>query len=439
MVCGKARRNQSRGMLGLVCWIGVAGGMFAAEPAVKPATLAEARKMLSLDMLPQLPAKQPPAQATIAQLSYSTTSPIAAAAEFYAKLFAERGWKELDGGYRTDQYVSATYSKAGFNVSLSITPQGAETGVTLINHGNVDLAKLPVPDDAQPLFAGPVSRMVFSSQAPDVVKAALQKKLEAAGWVPYGVAGDSLYFKQNAVRLGALVSIAPAQGNKTMIQWQSELMSLDVPVPSAAEGVQYANVTKTVSFDAPMTIDEVAAFYRAALKTDNWQATTEQPVKVGFRFALIFRNPVKELIDVTMQKVGDKTRALVKFQTAEEVAAEDARAKAAATQAATGTPVNMVKLTLPAETQQTSATRNSVEMKVKSGAAQQMVARWKADLEKEGWKGDKGVNEPQAGSFTMERGGQTLSFTYLDPGFIPGEITVRLIGGELSPEPAKKP
>lgn len=36
----------------------------------------------------------------------------------------------------------------------------------------------------------------------------------AKGWVPYGVAGDSAFFKQNAILVTATVSSAPAQGRE---------------------------------------------------------------------------------------------------------------------------------------------------------------------------------------------------------------------------------
>jgi hypothetical protein len=61
---------------------------------------------------------------------------------------------------------------------------------------------------------------MYVTEAPvENTKEACRKLLLAEGWVPYGAAGDTQSFKQNAVRLSATVSSAPAQGGKTMISY----------------------------------------------------------------------------------------------------------------------------------------------------------------------------------------------------------------------------
>ena len=61
------------------------------------------------------------------------------------------------------------------------------------------------------------------------------------GWVPYGKAGDTDFFKQNAILVTATVSSAPAQGGKTMIQYSNQLISADIPAPPNVDDLRYVD------------------------------------------------------------------------------------------------------------------------------------------------------------------------------------------------------
>jgi hypothetical protein len=143
------------------------------------------------------------------------------------------------------------------------------------------------------------------------------------GWAPYGKAGDSQFFKQNAVRLTAFIASAPAQGGKTMIHYSTTLMSVDLPAPSDAIDLRYADATTTVSFDTNATIDDVVRFYRTTLARAAWNATTDQPFHSDFKKIMIFRNPQKDLLTLEMTEVDGKNRVFVKHQSAEEIAELD--------------------------------------------------------------------------------------------------------------------
>ena len=56
---------------------------------------------------------------------------------------------------------AASFIRDGYTLSLTVTPAEATEYVSIhyTHHGNVDLAKLPIPADAKPLFAGPASAM----------------------------------------------------------------------------------------------------------------------------------------------------------------------------------------------------------------------------------------------------------------------------------------
>jgi hypothetical protein len=110
---------------------------------------------------------------------------------------------------------------------------------------------------------------------------ACRKLLLAKGWQPYGMAGDVLFFKQNAVRLAARISTAPAQGGKTVIDYSTELMSVDLPAPADTVGLQYTDVNTQLFFDAKTSEQDIVGFYRPTLAKAGWEATTEKPRSSG--------------------------------------------------------------------------------------------------------------------------------------------------------------
>ena len=117
------------------------------------------------------------------------------------------GWKELPNTSVTSQGASGMFSRAGFVVSISAFPAG-EPGmlrIALQNHGNVKLSRLPIPPNAKPVYVGDATAMYVTDGAVPAVADAVRKMLLAEGWTPYGSAGDSSYYKQNAVRIGATV------------------------------------------------------------------------------------------------------------------------------------------------------------------------------------------------------------------------------------------
>ena len=94
----------------------------------------------------------------------------------------------------------------------------------------------------------------------------------AQGWVPYGKAGDSDFFKQNAILATATVSSAPAQGGKTMIQYSNQLISSDIPAPPDVEDLRYVDEPPELTF-ATANQDAIVDFYRKTLAGAGWKST----------------------------------------------------------------------------------------------------------------------------------------------------------------------
>ena len=224
-----------------------------------PATAAQAALVLDLSTFPLIDGAKPPWPRVVASLNYPVASDVKTAFEFHRKKFVAQGWKELPNSSVTAQAASGMFGRNGFVVSVSAYPSGEPNNLQIMlqNFGNVRPGKLPVPSGVKPVYVGDASAMYVTDAAVAATADDVRKLLLAQGWVPYGSAGDSAYYKQNAIRVGATVSSAPAQGGKTMISYTSELMSADLPAPPDAADLHYADSTQEITFDTAANKDAV--------------------------------------------------------------------------------------------------------------------------------------------------------------------------------------
>ena len=75
--------------------------------------------------------------------------------------------------------------------------------------------KLPVPEGVKAVYQGDSTAMYETDAAVAATADAIRNLFVAQGWVPYGKAGDSDYFKQNAILATATVSSAPRGAAKS--------------------------------------------------------------------------------------------------------------------------------------------------------------------------------------------------------------------------------
>jgi hypothetical protein len=419
----------------------------AESPSNAPATVAEAAKAIDLSTLPLVKDAEKPQQCRVAGLSYKAPCTVKNAFEFHRKQLLDRKWKELPGGYASDQSSNATFARDGFSLSLTVFSAGKSAGnaaeeasVTIANHGNVKLDKLPLPAGAKPMFAGPVSAMYVTDKSVKETAESCKKLLLAQGWRPYGTAGETQFFKQNAVRLSAYITAAPAQGGKTMLTYSTEQMSADLPAPDDATNLQYADVTRQLFFDSGESQRETADFYRKILKKTGWQATTDTPIQIDFKRELIFRNPGMDMLTLEMTDVEGKTRVLLKLQSAAEVAELERLAKAEIERrkAEENKPLPKLSLPIPAAATEVERDKNRIEFKLPAGKAKAVIEGWRKQFGKDGWKEEAVAMEDMAGTISFNKDNQHLSVIYSDTGFLPAEITLQATGIELEKATAEK-
>src|SRR5213083_631129 len=423
----------------------------SADAIKTPATVEQAARVLDLSTFPLMDGAKPLESPQVAFLFYLATGDVKTAFEFNRKALVAKGWKELPNSSATDQSASGMFSRSGFVVFVSVTPHGdGSLHVRLQNQGNVKPGKLPVPANAKPVYVGDSTAMYETTAAIAATADAIRNLFVAQGWVPYGDAGDTAIFKQNANLATVTVSSAPAQGGKTMIQYSNQLISADIPAPPNVEELRYVDEPPELTF-ATANQDVIVDFYRKTLATAGWKSTMDHMVDVDEKPTMIFRNPGKDML--TLAATGVLSGMLlfsVRFQSAAEIAERDrkrkeaapklraaAEAKAAkeakeAAELAEKNKVPKVAVTLPADAKDVKQTNDSIKFTVGKGKAKAAVESFRTQFREAGWKEDVASMAAMAGTLLFSKeDGQSVTITYTDTGIMPSEISLSAMRAEL--------
>ncbi len=280
---------------------------------------------------------------------------------------------------------------------------------------------------------------------------AIRKLFIAQGWVPYGTAGDTDNFKKNAILATSTVSSADARGGKTMIQYSNQLISSDIPAPPNVEDLRYVDEPPELTF-ATTNQDAIVDFYRKTLAAAGWKSTMDKMVDVDGRPTMIFRNPAKEMITLSVpyDYGSGKLGVSVGFQSAAEIAERDrkikeaapklraaAEAKAAkeakeAAELAERNKVPKVAVTLPADAKVVKQTKDEIKFTVGKGKAKAAVESLRTQFREAGWKEDVASVTGMSGVVSVSKeGGPSATITYTDTGFLPTELSVSAMRAEL--------
>jgi hypothetical protein len=437
-----------------------AGDDTTSDDAIKtPATVEQAAKVLDLATFPLMDTAKPTDERHVANLSYLATGDAKKAFEFNRKAFVAQGWKELPDSSVTEQSASASFSRNGFIVFVSVTPTGdGKVSVRLQNQGNVKPGKLPVPPDAKAVYVGDSTAVYETAAAVAATADACRNLFVAQGWVPYGDAGDTAVFKQNAILATVTISSAPAQGGKTAIQYTNQLISADIPAPPNVEDLRYVDEPPELTF-ATANQDAIVDFYRKTLAAAGWKSTMDHMVDVDEKPTMIFRNPAKEMITLSVpyDYGSGKLGVSVRFQSAAEIAERDRRIKEAApklraaaeakaakeakeaAELAERSKVPKVAITLPADAKVVKQTKDEIKFTVGKGKAKAAVESLRKQFRDAGWKEDVASLERMAGTILLSKErGPSATITYSDTGFMPSEVSLSAMRAELEATESKK-
>ncbi len=332
----------SLGLGGLVGQPLLRSTVIAAEEAGVAATVEEAAKVLDLSTLPLAEGAKVPFGRHLGTVTYQVDGDSKAVFQFHQKQFVKLGWKELPGATNRAEYISASFQKNGFVVSVTSyagSDPGKSATVSLSNLGNVRLSKLPAVKGAKTVFANDVTATYSSTLKPAEVAEATRKLLTDAGWEPYGTNSNPpdsevMTFKRNAVRLTVFVGVSPVQKGQVMISYTSTLMAADIPAPTTAKEVGFDDAQKVLQFQSPDTFDGVAKFYQQRLAKMGWTPKTNELLKSKYGDdrplgELAFQNGAKDSLLLRLTDEDGTTRVRLTLRTAADIAALQKELKAA--------------------------------------------------------------------------------------------------------------
>ena len=425
----------------------------ASADAIKtPATVEQAARVLDLSTFPLMEGAKPLESPQVAFLFYLATGDVKTAFEFNRKALVAQGWKELPNSSATDQSASGMFSRSGFVVFVSVTPNGdGSLHIRLQNQGNVKPGKLPVPANAKPVYVGDSTAMYSTEATVAATADACRNLFVAQGWVPYGDAGDSAVFKQNANLVTATVSSAPAQGGKTMIQYSNQLISADIPAPQGVDDLRYGDEPPELTFGTTQNQDAIVDFYRKTLAAAGWKSTMDKLVDVDEKPTMIFRNPAKAMLTLSLSGArGGNLGVSVRFQSGAEIAERDrkrkeaapklraaAEAKAAqeakeAAELAEKNKVPKVAVTLPADAKVVKETKDSIKFVIGKGKAKAAVESLRTQFREAGWKENFASMAGMSGAVSFSKeDGQSVTLTYSDTPISPSEVSLSAMRAEL--------
>src|SRR5438876_5407185 len=394
----------------------------SADAIKTPATVEQAARGSGLSTFPLMDGAKPLESPQVPFLFYLATGDVKTAFEFNRKALVAQGWKELPNSSATDQSASGMFSRSGFVVFVSVTPHGnGSLHVRLQNQGNVKPGKLPVPPNAKPVYVGDSTAMYATEAAVAAIVDACRNLFVAQGWLPYGTAGDSAMFKQNANLVTATVSSAPAQGGKTMIQYSNQLISADIPAPQDVDDLRYGDEPPELTF-AAANQDAIVDFYRKTLAAAGWKSTMDKMIDVDEKPTMIFRNSAKEMLTLSITGVlGDKLLGSVRFQISAEIAelarrikeeaprlraAAEAKAAKEAAELTERNKVPKVAVTLPADAKDVKQTKDEIKFAVGKGKAKAAVESFRKQFRDAGWKEDVASMAAMAGTLSFSKDDQ---------------------------------
>ena len=292
-------------------------------------------------------------------------------------------------------------------------------------------AALPKPAGLKVVIETPQTAVYSIPKPKETVRAEAGKIFTDAGWVSYGEAGETRYFKRGKVKALLTVSSVPNDAGKSMVTYMVEAMSADLPAPSGATEIQYSETTKRLSFFSTQTPDQVDGAYRKLLEPAGWGTTMKGPDKTDLDYVVIYRHPTEGMIRLEMRPGPEKLLASATYSTLQEVQAEEARAKVQgdtlrkkfAAQAAAPKPE--VHLTVPKGATKHFATKGGYAIAMASGTAMEGAKKISAEFQQQGWK--PGAELPlvrETGMIELSKDNLRASIVYMDPGGIPAEITL---------------
>jgi hypothetical protein len=219
-------------------------------------------------------------------------------------------------------------------------------------------------------------------------------------------------------------STDPAQGNKTVFSYSTELLSAELPAPRWAEETTYDDATLTLRFESIIDRASSARSFYQFLQGLGWESTTRGPVEKVHAHSLSFFHKRRGKLTVEITE-GDKgSRTVMSLQTPAELRVLDGLPQ---------TPVVRVKV--PAEAKNVRADEGEVYFEVAPNNGYAAAGAIETSLRGAGWTQDPEIIEREGHIKHLMKDDGSIRIVYLDPRVInPASVSVSASGVKLEEE-----
>lgn len=402
----------------------------ASGEVTEPATVRQLAQLLDLRKLELPEGTETPGQSTIGQLMYQTPAEVMAVVDFYRSLLTKQGWQEKSDQSYIDSASSTLYfAKEGYSISLSASQSGdGSSMVTLMHHGNVDLGTLPKMADAEDGFAAPNTFMYTSPSSVADVARFTRQFLAAQGWHEYtrpnSTSADNpdmqmLAFIQNGLELSSYITVAPAQDNKTSVQYSLIPLALDMPIPDDAANVEFDASQPYLGFRSPASPESLVEFYRGEMTDLDWTEIEDTATISPDQASLTFANDPEQMalaLSLTAEDGGTKATLQSFDSTLLTATAEPLSTEELSEATEVETSETMPDLPFPEDAKDVVYDADATQITFTSPLKIPEVAEfYRQALSEQGWQEDADFSmvEDMFGLLEFSQGDQTLSITLL--------------------------
>jgi hypothetical protein len=332
-----------------------------------------------------------------------------------------------------------------------LAAEPTEANVETTAEGEFDARTLPQFAGAEIIYEDQ-TQLIYVTPA-DVASVAdfSRKELAVLGWQEYKppfsqVTDDPnlkpLTFKKDGQGLSAFITVAPAQENKTSVQYSPIPLEADLPALADAAGMEFSDTQLYLGYTTASDFDAVIAFYREQMAAPEWQEVADMTVIEPEQARLVFANPAREMaLVLDLAPAGDgRTNVTAQPMTDEVLAAASdpvptEEASIEATQEIQAAGADMPELPTPTDAQDVNYEAETGYLSFNSPAKiDQLVEFYRQALPEQGWQEDEDlafIQEDAFASLDFTQGEASLTLTIFRLGE-ESEVTNSLSGMDAS-------
>lgn len=326
--------------------------------------------------------------------------------------------------------------------------------------GELDMRTLPRFSDAEVIYEDKATTIYVTPAEVAAVADFSRRELGALGWQEYTQPNTSkaddptmeqMTFKKDGQGLSVFITVAPAQGNKTSVQYAPIPLQADLPALADASNIEFSDSQLYLGYTTPSDFDTVIAFYREQLAAPEWQEVADRSVVEPEQTRLFFAG--KEMaLWLELTPAGDGlTKVVLQPMSSEEIAAlgNSETPPAEATQEGEPTATEeaapaetdtsgLEQLPVPSDAQEVVYDTDFNEVTFKSPSKiNELVEFYRQALPAQGWTEDTTIalDTPNLASLEFAQGDASLSVTILNLGADQETDVTLSVSGELAAVP----